>query len=130
MNEDYFGRYEWDNKTILIVEDDISSAFYLKEVLTDTNAELIFVKDGQSAINLCRDNKSIDLVLMDIQLPVIDGFDATIEIKKMRPDLPVIAQTAYALIEERQRCYEVGCDDYIAKPIEPLKLLDKIKNFM
>ena len=130
MNEDYFGKYEWENKTILIVEDDVSSTFYLKEVLTDTGANLIFVIDGRSAIKACEENKSIDLVLMDIQLPVLDGYQATIEIKKIRPDLPVIAQTAYALIEERQRCYDVGCDDYIAKPIEPLRLLDKISTFL
>ncbi len=114
----------------MIVEDDISSIFYIKEVLADTNAELIIAKDGESAINECKMSEDINLVLMDIQLPVLDGYTTTTRIKEFKPDLPVIAQTAYALIEDRHMCMEAGCDDYIAKPIEPFILLEKMSKFL
>jgi CheY-like chemotaxis protein len=130
MNEYYFGKYEWQDKVILIVEDDISSAFYLKEVLVDTGAELFFASDGHEAIDICEKNPNIDLVLMDIQLPVMDGYVATHEIKKINPDIVVIAQTAYVLPEEKERAYEAGCDDYITKPIDAFELLNKIVTFL
>ena len=130
MNKDYFEKYDWHGKIILIVEDDISSIFYLKEVLADTNAELIIVKDGKTAIHECRENDNIDLVLMDIQLPDLDGYQTTMRIKEIKPHLTVIAQTAYALVEDRYRCKDAGCDDYLAKPIEPSILLKKISKFL
>lgn len=126
MNEDYFGKYEWPDKTILIVEDDISSSFFLKEVLVDTEADLLFASNGKEAIKKCIDNSDIDLVLMDIQMPEMDGYTATEEIKKIKPDILVIAQTAYSLPEEETKAYEAGCDDYITKPIEMFELLNKI----
>jgi CheY-like chemotaxis protein len=130
LNAEYFGKYEWENKTILIVEDDVSSVFYLKEVLADTDADLIIVKDGDTAINECKMHQEIDLVLMDIQLPRLDGYYTTSRIKEFRPKLPVIAQTACALIEDIHKCKDAGCDDYIAKPIEPVILLDKMSKFL
>lgn len=130
MNEDYFGKYSWENKTILIVEDDISSIFYLREVLADTHANVIIIKDGEAAVDICVHDDSIDLVLMDIQIPVLDGYNTTRKIKKAKPGLPVIAQTAYAMVEDRRKCLDAGCDDYIAKPVEPFALLDKINIFL
>lgn len=129
MNEDYFGKYNWESKTILIVEDDISSIFYLREVLADTHVNILIVKDGEAAVNICTNDETIDLVLMDIQIPVLDGYNTTIKIKKSKPHLPVIAQTAYAMREDRKKCFDAGCDDYIAKPIEPFALLEKIDNY-
>jgi CheY-like chemotaxis protein len=67
---------------------------------------------------------------MDIQLPVMDGYVATHEIKKINPDIVVIAQTAYVLPEEKERAYEAGCDDYITKPIDAFELLNKIVTFL
>jgi CheY-like chemotaxis protein len=122
--------YDWSGKTILIVEDDISSTFFLKEVLSCTRAKLKIVDNGQSAIFECDNNGEIDLILMDIQLPVLNGYKTTIEIKKSSPSIPIIAQTAYALIDERQRCFDAGCDDYIAKPIEPLNLLEIMNKYL
>ena len=130
MNEDYFGKYEWDGKTILVVEDDISSSFFLKEVLADTHADILFAADGSEAIDMCSRHSEIDLVLMDIQLPEVDGYTATREIKKNRPSLPVIAQTAYAFQSDRKKCFEAGCSDYIAKPINADLLLEKISALM
>ena len=126
MNEDYFGKYEWKGKTILIVEDDLSSSFFLKEILHDTEADLLFASDGRQAIETVEANPAIDIVLMDIQLPVLNGYDATREIKKKHPFLPVIAQTAYAFKSDREKCMAAGCSDYIAKPIHAGDLLNKI----
>ncbi len=67
---------------------------------------------------------------MDIQLPGLNGFNTTIEIKKHLPELPVIAQTAYAINGDKARCLEAGCDDYISKPIDPSELLFKISRFL
>jgi PAS domain S-box-containing protein len=118
--------YEWVDKNILIVEDDLLSYEYLKEILKATKAHILHAKDGQSAIKQCKENDTIDLVLMDIQLPGIDGNTATQEIRKFNPDLPIIAQTAYALKEEKSKILEAGCNDYVAKPINEKKLYKKI----
>ncbi|MFP4448101.1 MAG: ATP-binding protein [Bacteroidales bacterium] len=121
--------YNWPDKNILIVEDDKLNYEYLKEILSDTNANILQAKDGQSAIELCQENKNIDLILMDIQLPGIDGNTAIKEIKKINSDLPIIAQTAYALEEERKKILETGCNDYISKPINEKVLFRKIDHF-
>ena len=122
--------YNWENRNILIVEDDELSFEYLKEILKVTKASILYAKDGQSAINQCKENKSIDIVLMDIQLPGIDGNTATKEIRKFNSELPVIAQTAYALKEEKDKILEAGCNDYVSKPINEKSLLSKINNYL
>ncbi len=126
MNEDYFGKYEWPGKTILIVEDDISSSLFLKEVLADTEADLLFASNGAESIDRCKKYPHIDLVLMDIQMPIMDGYTATEKIKKINPKIIVIAQTAYSLPEEEIQAYAAGCSDYIIKPIDAFELLNKI----
>jgi len=87
--------------------------------------------DGDEAINIVRDGKEkIDLILMDIRLPRTNGYMATETIKKLRPDLPVIAQTAYAMDIEIQKAQEAGCDAYITKPIDRHQLLETIYSFL
>lgn len=114
----------------MIVEDDISSIFYLKEILKETGADLLIAEDGERAIRFCTENPEIDIVLMDIQLPILNGYETTRQIKTNSPHLPVIAQTAYALPEERNRCLAAGCDDYISKPINPFEILAMIQKFL
>ncbi len=126
VNEDYFGKYEWKGKTILIVEDDLSSSFFLKEVLADTEADLLFASDGREAVEMSAKHPEIDIILMDIQLPELNGYEATRMIKKKSPAIPIIAQTAYAFQSDRDKCFEAGCSDYIAKPIKADVLLEKI----
>jgi CheY-like chemotaxis protein len=126
VNELYHGKYEWPEKKILIVEDDISSAFFLKEVLHDTLAELLFADDGEQAVQMVKENMDIDVVLMDIQLPFKDGYQATREILMVKPGVPVIAQTASAYPHDKDLCLAAGCIDYIVKPINMFELLDKI----
>jgi PAS domain S-box-containing protein len=122
--------FNWNDKSILIAEDELRNYQYLYEVLKDTNATIIHAKNGKEAIDICKENGNIDLVLMDIKMPEINGYIATQEIKKLRQDLPIIAQTAYAMQEEITQCKEAGCDEYVSKPIDSHKLLNLINNFI
>jgi hypothetical protein len=115
--------------TILIVEDGEFNRYYLKELLSKQNYSLMFSENGEDAIEICKSSPEIDLVLMDIKLPGIDGFEATRVIKEYRPDLIVIAQTAYAMASDRVIAVEAGCDDYISKPIDAEKLLKMLKSY-
>ncbi|MCK4813122.1 MAG: response regulator [Candidatus Marinimicrobia bacterium] len=106
-----------ENISILIVEDDMISREYLYEILHGKNINILMATTGKEAIEVCRNNLQIDIVLMDIKMPELDGLEATKEIKAFRPDLPIIAQTAYALNGERVTILKSGCDDYLSKPI-------------
>jgi len=118
--------FNWQTKTILIVEDVKVSFDLLTKFMAETKVNILHAADGDIAVKLCIENNSIDLVLMDIQLPTIDGLEATSIIKKSKPNLPIIAQTANAMADDRRTIIEAGCDDYIAKPINKSELLDKI----
>ncbi|MBS4056690.1 MAG: tetratricopeptide repeat protein [Bacteroidales bacterium] len=118
--------YDFSGKCILIVEDVESNFELLKVLIEPTSAKIMRAVDGQQAVDICMSDPSIDLVLMDIQLPVIDGYEATRLIKERNPFLPIIAQTAYALVEEKEACFTAGCDGYIAKPIRSSFLLPVI----
>lgn len=122
-------KYNWSGKRILIVEDSPISYELLIKLLNLTKAEFLHEEDGQSAIDRIEKDPSIDLVLMDIQLPVMDGYTTTEKIKEIRPELPVVAQTANAMSDDRRKCLDAGCDDYLAKPIDRHELLDKINRF-
>jgi PAS domain S-box-containing protein len=121
--------FQWNNITILVAEDEPANFRYMHEILKNTMANIIHAKNGKEAIHLCKNNK-IDIVLMDIKMPEMNGFDATQEIKKYRSDLPVIAQTAYAMEDERIKCLASGCDEYLPKPIDQNKLLNLIDCFL
>ncbi len=114
----------WEDKKILIAEDDHSNYYFLFEALKETGVEILWSKDGEETMNMFREHNDLNLVLMDINMPLINGYECTREIKKERPDLPVIAQTAYAMSGEREISREAGCDDYLSKPIKVSELLD------
>jgi PAS domain S-box-containing protein len=122
------GTGKFKNLNILIVEDEEMNFRYLAEVLKNKAENIYHAIDGFSAIEQCRNNPKINMVLMDIKLPGINGLEATSEIKKFRPDLPVIAQTAYTLIGDREKALEAGCDEYISKPIDREKLFTLIRS--
>lgn len=122
--------YHWEGKLFLIAEDDKFSYKFLEGFLKQTRAEVIRAADGREAVELCRTNKNIDLVLMDIQMPEMNGLVATEEIKKFNHDIPIIAQTANAISEERQRCIQAGCDDFITKPVNITELYAKIDKWL
>jgi CheY-like chemotaxis protein len=115
------------DKYILIVEDDYSSFLFMESILEDKGAKIIWAESGITAIDLVKQNPLISLVLMDIQLPGMSGYDTTAKIKELRPELPVIAQTANAMEGDSEKAFEAGCDDYISKPINHLQLIKKIE---
>ena len=117
--------YNWENKKILIVEDDDQSFIFFEKVLERTLANIVRTNNGKDAIELCKQS-NFDLVLMDIQLPGMDGYKTTEKIKQTHPNLPVIAQTAYALEGEKKRSIVAGCDDYISKPVNISRLLELV----
>jgi two-component system cell cycle response regulator DivK len=104
-------------KTILIVEDDEMSAKFLVELFEETGAQMITVDNASDALFTIHKNKNIDLVLMDIQLPDMNGWQATRIIKKVKKNLPVIVQSAYALESHIKKSFEAGCDYFVSKPI-------------
>ncbi len=120
----------WKKKTILIAEDESSNFLMLKEVLKPTLANIIWAKDGHEVVKLFKKNPRVNLVLMDIQLPLLDGYKATAKIKKIRKDIPVIAQTAYAMAGEMEKSRDAGCDNYISKPIKPSELIKMLGHYL
>ena len=122
--------HDWSNKTVLIAEDVNDNFLFLKTYLRKTKINVLWAKDGKEAIDLCLQNESIDLILMDIRMPIMDGYEATRAIKKFKPSMPVIAQTAYALNSDYQKVFDSGCDDYITKPILGANLLDKMAAYL
>lgn len=115
--------YNWTGAGILIVEDDPVSFAFLKELFQQTGADLYHAADGLEAVNLFRKIKNIDLVIMDIQLPKMDGFEATRIIRSMNSNIPVIAQTAFAMSDDKEKMKQAGFDDYVSKPIDINQLL-------
>ena len=122
--------YNWSDKTLLIAEDDKFSYKFLETFLQQTKINILHAVDGKEAVQFCKGNNKIDLVLMDIQMPEMNGYDATKKIKQLRKSLPVIAQTANALEEEKQKCYDAGCDDYLTKPVSIKEMLAKIDSHL
>ena len=117
------------DKTMLVVEDEESNYFLLERILKRANAKIVWAKNGIDAIEMASKGK-IDLILMDIRMPVMDGYEATAEIRKFNKVTPIIAQTAYALKGEKERSLAAGCDGYISKPIDPRELLETVIRFI
>ncbi len=111
---------------ILIVEDDEANSCYLRTLLKKASLSNLLAFNGREAIEYCESHPEISLVLMDIKMPVMDGFEATRRIKEFRKNLPVIGLTAYALTGDREKALEAGCDDYLSKPVKSDLLLSAI----
>jgi CheY-like chemotaxis protein len=120
----------WTGKTILIAEDEIVNYMFLEVLFEETGAVLIHAADGRQAIDAVKSNPDINIVLMDIKMPNINGLDATRQIKAIRPQLPVIAQTAYAMQDDEYKALQAGCNDYISKPIDAKKLINLMKKYL
>lgn len=113
----------WKDKVILVVEDDDISTEFLNEVLTPTGVKVFFASNGEDAVELCR-NQHIDIILMDIRLPAMNGHAALLEIKKFNKDVVIIAQTAFAMSGDKEKYISMGFDGYISKPIYPRDLIE------
>ncbi len=116
-------------KKILIVEDDLSSRLYLNKILEKTGAVLINAGDGLEAFEIAASDPEIGIILMDIQLPVMDGYTSSKKIKEIRKDIRIIAQTAYGLSGDMENILEYGFDDYIIKPIYSGQLIEKLSSY-
>lgn len=111
---------------VLLIEDDLTNAFLIKEILLDSKATVLHVKDGKAALAAFKKHIDIDIILMDIKLPDISGYELTRKMKALRPQVTIIAQTAFALEGDREKAIEAGCIDHIAKPINSSELISKI----
>jgi PAS domain S-box-containing protein len=111
---------------ILIAEDDVASFLHLSILMQEVTKELLHVTSGNEAVEACREHPDIDLVLMDIKMPQMNGLEATRLIREFNPDVSIIAQTAYALSGDLEKALEAGCDDYITKPIQRKELMEKL----
>lgn len=121
----------FDHASVLIAEDEEINFQYLKRVFNNIGIEnIIRAHNGQEAIDICNKNKNIDLIMMDLKMPIIDGFEATRKIKSTNSKIPIIAQTALVISGDRQKTIEAGCDDYIAKPIDYDSLLGLIEKYI
>jgi len=121
--------YNWQAYTILIAEDENQNFALLEESLKSTGCKILRAHDGAEAVEMALEQK-VDLILMDVQLPVLDGYEATSKIKNKKPKLPIIAQTAHAMANEKHNSLMAGCDDYMAKPLVLDKLLPKMAQFL
>ena len=115
-------------KKILIVEDDSSSRLYLNKILEKTGAVLLNAGDGQEAIDISMENPDIDIILMDIQLPVMDGYKSAEKIRQFRKNIIIIAQTAYGLMGDKEKIIDSGFNDFVIKPIFAQNLIEKLVN--
>jgi PAS domain S-box-containing protein len=113
-------------KTIMIAEDDAGSFELLEMYLKPWKVKILWAKNGVEAIDIFSKNNSIDIILMDIKMPILSGYEATKEIKLVKPSVPIIAQTAYAINNEKEIALAAGCDDYISKPISWTVLSEKM----
>lgn len=119
--------YNFKGKTILIAEDEPSNYELLKYILYNTGARLLHAQTGREVLRMINVNNHVDLILLDIKMPEMNGLEALKSLRKQKHMLPVIAQTAYVMSDDEKKCMDAGCDDYITKPIKADELLDKIR---
>ena len=119
------------NCRILLAEDGPDNQRLIAFLLRKAGAEVELAENGQIALDLAlaaqQAGSPFDVILMDMQMPVMDGYDATQKLRSAATREPIIALTAHAMTEDRQKCIDAGCDDYIAKPIDPKKLVEIIE---
>jgi len=121
---------DWNGKTILVADDNIDILRYLNHVLSDTGINVIQARSGLEALDIIKSKDVIDLVLMDMQMPEMNGLEALTEIRKLKGNIPVVAQTAFILEKEENELINAGCDACLIKPISQDQLLTVISGFL
>ena len=113
----------------LIIEDDPTSTMFVSIILKEFSREILTAVNGLDGLNICRKNPDIDLILMDIKMPQMNGYEATKQIRTFNKEVIIIAQTAYGLAGDREKAIEAGCNDYISKPINRIELMEMIDKY-
>lgn len=118
-------------KTVLIVEDNEDNLVVYRTILEHIGYDVLEARDGEEGVERAHDNHP-DLILMDISIPKIDGWEATRRLKgdEETRDIPIIALTAHALEEDREKARRIGCDGYLAKPVEPRRVVEEVERFV
>lgn len=123
-------QYDFTHKVILAVEDEDSNYALLEALLVPAGATLLRASTGKIAMELLTSTPKIDLILMDIKLPDTSGYEVTKQVRKVYPELPVIAQTAFVMTGDREKALDAGCNAYISKPIDLIELMDIISGYI
>ena len=118
-----------NHMTVLVAEDDDANFRYINHILKSLNLDILHAVNGLEAVEICRNNSNISIILMDIKMPRMNGYDAIKEIKAFRPDIPIIVQTAFAMEGEREKAMKLGCQDYISKPFGKDELISMIVKY-
>lgn len=121
---------DWSNKTILIAEDEEVNYIYLTTALSKTNVNILRAFNGQEAVEIAKVNPLVELILMDIKMPKMNGLEATKAIKSFRSDVVIVAQTAFAMEEDRKNCQAVGVDDFLSKPVRYKLLFETLSKHL
>jgi CheY-like chemotaxis protein len=121
---------DWKNRKLLIAEDEDSNFKYLEIALRRTNVTIFRAKNGNEAVELAKENPDIDLILMDIKMPELNGLEATRKIKAFNHEVSIIALTAYAMANDKEMSLEAGCDDYISKPVRRNRLFSVLSKYL
>lgn len=121
---------DWSDKTIMIAEDEEVNFVYLQTALSMTNINIVRARNGLEAVEIAKVNPLIQLILMDIKMPKMNGLEATRSIKQFRSDIIIIAQTAFAMEEDKKNCYAVGVDDFLSKPVRFRLLFETLEKHL
>jgi len=121
---------DWSSRKCLLVDDNKDVLIYLNRILTDTGVSILTARSGFEAIEIIKANPDIDVVLLDMQMPEMNGIEATKEIRKIRKDIPIIAQTAFIFEDDKDIILEAGCDACLIKPIRREHLLTVMSSFV
>lgn len=122
-------RSNGDKHAVLVAEDDEANFFYINLLLKGDAVEILHARNGVEAVEFLQSHPEIDMVLMDLKMPEMDGFEATMHIKAMRSDLPVIAISAHTSGEDQHKARQAGCDEFITKPIKKELLLKNLEKY-
>ena len=114
--------------TLLVIEDDEASSKLIEAALRILDIEILLADNGQDGINIFLDHH-VDLVLLDIQLPGMDGYEVLRHLKKNKPEIDVVAQTAYSMSDDKDKCIKRGCSDFLSKPINIIQLRKLIAEY-
>ncbi len=122
--------WNWSNKKILVVEDDFNNFLFIRTILKKSGIKILRAENGFDAVEITKNEPDIDLIMMDIQLPKMNGYEATREIRKFNNNICIIAQTAHAFYEDKNKCIAAGCTDYLPKPIEKEMLFAMLEKYL